>query len=67
MPEAITIEKVYNELKLIERNMVTKEEMERIVDTIEILSNPDTMEQIIRGEEDIKNGRVKGVKSVRDI
>ena len=67
MPEAITIEKVYNELKLIERNMVTKEEMERIVDTIEILSNPDTMEQIIRGEEDIKNGRVKEVKSVRDI
>ena len=67
MPEAITIERVYDELKLIERNMVTKEEMERIVDTIEILSNPDTMEQIIRGEEDIKNGRVKAVKSVRDI
>ena len=67
MPEAITIERVYDELKLIERNMVTKEEMERIVDTIEILSNPDTMEQIIRGEEDIKNGRVKEVKSVRDI
>ena len=67
MPETITIGKVYDELKIIERKMVTKDEMERIIDTIEILSNPDTMEQIRQSEEDIKAGRIKAVKSVCDI
>lgn len=33
--------------------MVTKEEMEQILETMEILSNPDTMEQIRQSEEDI--------------
>ena len=65
MPETITIGKVYDELKTIERKMVTKEEMKRIIDTIEILSNPDTMDQIRQSEEDIKSGRIKEVKSVR--
>ena len=67
MVETITIDKVYQELKVIEKNMATKEEMEKIIETIEILSNPDTTEQIRRSEEDIKNGRVKEVRSVRDI
>jgi len=67
MPETITIGKVYDELKIIERKMVTKDEMERIIDTIEILSNPDTMEQIRQSEDDIGSGRIKEVKSVCDI
>jgi PHD/YefM family antitoxin component YafN of YafNO toxin-antitoxin module len=67
MPETITIDKIYDELKTIERKMVTKEEMERIIDTIEILSNPDTMDQIRQSEEDIKSGRIKEVKSARDL
>ena len=67
MPETITIGKVYDELKVIERKMVTKDEMERIIDTIEILSNPDTMEQIRQSEDDIGSGRIKEVKSVCDI
>ena len=46
MVEAITIDKVYQELKLIEQNMITKEEMKKIMETIDILSNLDTIEQI---------------------
>ncbi len=67
MVEAITINNIYDELKTIERKMVTKEEMERILETIEILSNQDTMKQIRQSEEDIQDGRIKEVKSARDI
>lgn len=67
MTETITINKIYDELKVIERKMVTKEEMEQILETMEILSNPDTMAQIRQSEEDIKSGKVKEIKSARDI
>ena len=65
MTEAITMEKVFDELKKIERRMVTKEDMEALVDTIEITSNPETMKQVMQSEEDIKRGRVKIVHSVK--
>ncbi|MEK6862522.1 MAG: hypothetical protein AABY07_11275 [Nanoarchaeota archaeon] len=67
MVETVTLNKVYEELKLIEKKMLTKEEMERILETLEIISNENTMEQIRQSEEDIKNGRIKEVKSVSDI
>ena len=67
MTETITINKIYDELKVIERKMVTKEEMEQVLETMEILSNPGTIEQIRQSEEDIKSGKVKEVKSTRDI
>jgi antitoxin YefM len=67
MAEAVTMKEVFDELKKIERNMVTKEEMEALVDTIEIMSNPHTMKQIAQSEEDIKRGRVKTVHSVKDM
>jgi len=63
MAEIITINKIYDELKTIERKMVTKEGMERILETIEILSNQDAMEQIRQSEEDIRTGSVKEVIS----
>ena len=67
MTETITINKIYEELKLIERNMVTKDEMEKMLETIEIMSNENTMEQIRQSEKDIKAGRVKEVRSINDI
>ncbi len=67
MAETVTMNKIYDELKQIEKKMVTKEEMESILETVEIMSNPDTMEQIRQSEEDIQAGRIKEVKSVRDI
>ena len=67
MAESITINTVYEELKLIEQKMVTKEELDRLLETLEIISNPNTMEQIRESEEDIKLGRIKEIKSIKDI
>ena len=67
MAETITINKVYDELKAIERKMITKEEMGRFLETLEILSHPNTLEQVRQSEEDIRAGRVKAIKSVRDM
>ncbi len=67
MAEIVTMNKIYDELKQIEKKMVTKEEMEKILETAEIMANQDTMEQIRQSEKDIRAGRVKEVKSVSDI
>ena len=67
MAETITIKQVFDELKKIEKNMVTKEELEAFKDTIEIISNPETMRQIADSEEDIKQGKTKIVHSVSDL
>ena len=47
--------------------MVTREDIEVLVDSVEILSNPKTMEALRKSEEDIKAGRVKEVTSVSDL
>lgn len=67
MAEAISIKKVYDELKKMEKDMVTKKEMESLTDTIGIIGNPETMKQIAGSMEDIKHGRVKEVSSVKDL
>ncbi len=67
MAEAISMDKIYGELKAIEKKMVTKEELERILETVEIMANVDTIEQIRESEGDIAAGRAKVVKSARDI
>ncbi len=67
MSGTVTIEDVYHELKAIKRKMVTHEDLEALVDSVEILSNPKTMEAIRRSDLDIKEGRVKEVSSVEDL
>ena len=67
MAETITIKQVYGELKKIEKNMVTKRQMEALMETIQIMGNPDTMKQIAESMEAIKEGRVKEVNSVKDL
>ncbi len=67
MTESITIEDVYQELKAIERKMVTREDLDALIDSVEILSNPKTMEALRRSDLDIKEGRVKEVSSVEDL
>ena len=67
MAETITIKKVYNELKKIEKSMVTKKEIESLKDTIEIMGNPETIKQIADSMQDIKQGKVKEVYSVKDL
>lgn len=67
MAEAISIKKVYDELKKIEKEMVTKKEITSLIDTIEIMGNPETMKQIAESMDDIKQGKVREVNSVKDL
>ncbi len=67
MTQTVTLSKVYDEIKRIEKNMVTKEEISKFLDTLEIMTNPKTMEQVRRSEQDIKEGRIKEINSIRDI
>jgi len=67
MTESITIEDIYQELKAIERKMITREDLEALIDSVEIRSNPKTMEALRRSDLDIKEGRVKEVSSVEDM
>lgn len=64
MGQAVTIEDVYRELKLLEERVATREDIEALVDAVEILNNPKTMAAIRRSDEDIKAGRVREVASV---
>ncbi len=67
MAGSITIEDVYQELKAIESKMVTREDLEALIDSVEILSNPETMEALRKSDLDIKEGRVKKVSSLEDL
>jgi len=67
MTEAVSIKKVYDELKRIEQEMATKKEIEILTDTISIMSNPETMKQIAGSLKDIEKGRTKEINSVKDL
>ena len=67
MAGSITIEDVYQELKAIEKKMVTREDLDALIDSVEILSNPKTMEALRKSDLDIKEGRVKQVSSVEEL
>ena len=67
MSEAVSLQQVYEELKKIEINMVTKAEFESLTDSLEILSNPETMKQLVGSSEDIRKGRAKQVTSTKDL
>jgi antitoxin YefM len=67
MTDLITIEDVYRERKRMEEKMVTREDIEALIDSVEILSNPKTMEALRRSDQDIKAGRVREVTSIEDL
>lgn len=67
MPQAITIQDVYKELKEIKQNMVSKQEVENLIETMEILHNPNTMAQVRASDTDIKTGRTRPVKNMNDL
>ena len=67
MSSGVTIDEVYQEIKKIRETMVRREDLEPLVDTIEILSNPEPMESIKRSESDIAAGWVKEISSVDDL
>lgn len=67
MTETVTLQKVFHELREIKEQMVSKEEIERLLETFEILHNPETMRQLKASEEDIKAGRTKRIRNVKDL
>ena len=67
MSSGVTIDEVYSEIKKIRAEMVRREDVEALVDTVEILSNPATMQLIQKSEADITHGRVKEISSVDDL
>jgi len=67
MSSGVTIDQVYLEIKKIRADMVKREDLEVLVDTIEILSNPATMESIKKSDRDISQGRAKTITSVDDL
>lgn len=67
MAEAVSIADVYNELLEIKHQMVSKEDFDTLLETFEILHNPETMQQVRSSEQDIRAGRTKPVKNVKDL
>ena len=67
MHKSVTIQDIYEALKRVEEKMVTREGIEALVDSVEILGNPKTMEALRKSDLDIKAGRVKEVTSVDDL
>ncbi|NOR76998.1 MAG: hypothetical protein GQ523_00880 [Methanophagales archaeon] len=67
MPELVTIQDVYEALKRIEEKMATREDVEALIDSVEILNNPKTMEALRKSYQDIESGRVKEVTSVKEL
>ena len=52
MEQPINLESLYNQLKRIERAMITRREMDNFLDTLAVLSNSYTMKQINSSEKD---------------
>ena len=67
MAKSVSMQKVYQELREIKAQMVSKEELGSLLETFEILHNQETMRQIRASEEDIKTGRTKRIRSVKDL
>lgn len=67
MSSGVTIDEVYSEIKKIRAEMVRREDVEALVDTVEILSTPETLQLIRKSEADITHGRVKEISSVDDL
>lgn len=67
MSSGVTMDQVYQEIKKIRQDMVRREDLEALVDTVEILSSPATMQALKKSDRDIKQGRTKTISSVDDL
>jgi antitoxin YefM len=67
MSSGVMIDQVYQEIRKIREDMVKREDLEALVDTVQILSNPATMQAIRKSDQDIRQGRVKTSTSVDDL
>lgn len=62
MEHIASLNNVNERLKKMEGSMATRDELNRILETVVILSNAATMKQIRASERDIEAGRVKELK-----
>jgi len=67
MEQTVDLRELRSEVKRMKAEMVTRRELTNLLDTMAILSNEETMEQIRESERDIAAGRVKKIKSVADL
>ena len=65
--ETIDASEINRRLNQIEESMITRQEFKKIIETIAVLSNEDTMNQIRNSEEDISKDKFKIINSVKDI
>ena len=67
MMEPVNLENIYEELRKIKMTMVTRNELNRFIETVEILSNPETLNQIRNSEIDINSGNIREINSINDL
>ena len=67
MTHTITLNKLQEEIKMMRKTMVTKQELESWLETMAILSNPETMKQIEASEQDVRNGRFTEINSIYEL
>ena len=67
MEQQISPELIYEKLLEMQKNMITRNEMNNIFETIQILSNSETMRQIQESEMNISEGETWEINSVRDL
>ncbi|MEG3057322.1 MAG: hypothetical protein RQM90_15450 [Methanoculleus sp.] len=67
MTQTVTIDELYIEIKKIQETMVRREDLDALLDTIEILSDPEAMATIQKSEDDIVAGRYREISSIDDL
>lgn len=67
MAETISIKDVYREVVAIKQGMVSRKELESFFETMEVLHNADTVRRLKAAERDIREGKVKRVRNVKDL
>ena len=67
MAHTTTLENLKQEIKNLKEAMVTKQELESWLETMVILSNPETMKQIEASEQDVRKGRFTEINSIYEL
>ncbi len=67
MTHTITLNELQEEIKMMRKTMVTKQELESWLETMAILSNPETMKQIEASEQDVRKGRFTEINSIYEL
>ena len=67
MAHTTTLENLKQEIKKLKEAMVTKQELESWLETMAILSNPETMKQIEASEQDVREGRFTEINSIYEL